>query len=338
MSKILRYAKFAEEATYRADPSPAPQFTVDIASASLDSPSDSQLVWEGGLGRGPRTHRPGYYSTAGNVALALDLHTIGWLLRWTLGGAAFTTAGGTGGLNLHEFYGSDDTLLPSFVVWLGKDVFEHAFKGCVASQLSLEVSDGFCQATLDVVGAEDAKGALDPAVVASLPLAVPRAFPDMRFYLGGTDAGSEISAAVQELTLTINNNADAAAARGLGSRFPRRKIPAGQRETTLELTVRYESTAHLERLWGGPSGPSTEGTAETPARIVADGGAEGSLTIDLPRCIITEVQQQPSGRDRIDQSLAVTALLDTVTLEDTSTVESEIYCRLENDQPQYQAA
>lgn len=340
MSKILRYAKFAEEAAFDlAAAAPAPQFTVDIASATLDVPADTQAMWEGGIGRGPRSHRPGYYSLSGNVVHAADVHTLGWWLRWGLGGYVFTADDPVAGTNQHEAYGSTDTALPSFAAWLGKDVWEQVVRGCMVSQLQLAVSDGYAQLTVEILGAKDAKGALDETVLSRLPLPPPITFPQVRFWVGGTASGDERSKNITNLTLTINNNGDGPAGRGLGSRFPQRKIPAGQRDTQVQFTTWYDSTEHIERVWGDPAGPSDDGSTELPLRIVADSDIDGGLTINLPRVVFGQVQTQPSGRARIDQQVTATALLDTVTLWDGVTdVESEIVARLENNQPAYGAA
>ena len=287
-NQILRYLKLAEEDSFAETPSPSPQVTLDIASATIDVPTDTQDIWEGGIGRGPRTHRPGFYSVSGNAVVAADVHSLGWLLRWALGGYVFTADEPEVGTNLHEFYGSRDIELPSFVAWLGKDIWEQVVRGCMATQLLVEVSDGYAQVTLDVLAARDAKGTLDQEVLEQLPLAPPMTFPDVQLWVGGTDPGDEESAKIQSLQLTINNNGDANAARGLGSRFPRRKIPAGQRQTTFQFTTYYDSTAHIERVWGDEAGPSDDGSTELPLRIGASSGDDGSLTIDLPRVIFTQ--------------------------------------------------
>ncbi|HSW42697.1 MAG TPA: phage tail tube protein [Patescibacteria group bacterium] len=90
MLPIARYAGFGEETVYgTAVPAVV---HVDIASATLDAPSDTESYYTGGLGRGTRTRRPGYYAPAGNLVYGWDIRTIARLLRWTLGGYRFTTA------------------------------------------------------------------------------------------------------------------------------------------------------------------------------------------------------------------------------------------------------
>lgn len=336
---ILRYAKFAEEGELLEDPLPAPQFTVDIQSAGLDVPGDTMLTYEGGIGRGPRLQRPGFYAPSGDVAWGADPHTVGWALKWALGGYAYTADGGTAiGHNLHEFWGATDTVLPSFTCWLGKDIFEHVFRGLAAGQLALEVADGFANLTLETAGSRDEKGTLDTSPLASLPLPPPLTFADVRLWVGGQADADERSAAVRSLTWQVGNNVDSDAARGLGSRFPRRAIPAGQRDTTLEFTVWYDSTEHIERVWGDAAGPTEGGSVELPLHLEASVGDYGVLHIELPRCVFTSVTTQPSGRSPIEQSLSVQANLDTVALADASEVESEVLVRLENDRPEYAAA
>lgn len=336
-SRILRYAKFAEEADYAVVPA-SPQFTVDIGSTTVDVPSDTQLLFEGGIGRGIRLHQPGWYSPAGNVVYMGDVDTLAPLLKWTLGGYQFTSEGGAGDLNLHECWGARETILPSFTTWLGKDVFEQVVRGGVASQLQLQVSDGYLQATVDGLFSRDERGTLDEDVLASLPLPPPLTFPRMRLWVGGTGDGDELSAKVTDLTVTVNNNADAGAARGIGSRYAQRTIPAGQRDVTVGFTCWYDSTDHIERVWGSANGPSEDGSAELPIRLVGDSGDAGSITIDTPRGIVTGVSTQPSGRTRIAQQVSYRALLDTVTLEDATDVETDIYVRVENARPAQEAA
>ncbi|MFW6090527.1 MAG: phage tail tube protein [Actinomycetota bacterium] len=337
MSKVLRYAKFAEETEFNVDPAPDPEITVDIASSTIDVPTDTQAIWEGGIGRGPRQHRPAYYTTSGNVVVPVDVHTVGWFLKWALGGYVFTEDTPEAGVNLHEFYGGTDLELPPFTTWLGKDVWEQIVRGCMVSQLQLQVSDGYAQITLNLLGGKDSKGSLDDDVLGQLPDAPPITFPQMKFFVGGTGESDEESSKITDLTLTVNNNGDAAAARGLGSRYPQRRIPAGQRDTTVAFTSYYDSTDHIERVWGNTSGPSDDGSTELELHIEADDGDDGKLTIELPRTIFTGVQAQPSGRSRINMQVDATAMLDDVALEDDSDVETEIYVRVENDLDELEA-
>lgn len=328
MPKILRYAGFAEEATYNPVTPPAADFHVDISSSSLDAATDTELEYGGGLGRSIRTHRPGFYSPSGNIAYAADIRTIASFLKWTLGGYEFTPTGGSGSLNLHEFFGTDDRLLDSFTARLGKDVFEHVFTGCVVNSMQLSVSDQYAEATIDMVAAKDYTATLQDPNSLLLPDEYPLSFPDVTT----TIAASDVSAKVRSLTLDISNSADSSQGRGLGSRYPRR-IPVSERTTTVDMSLWFDDITELQRFWGGSTGTNTAGVSETPITITLDAGDDGIALITLPRVVYTSVQQTGSGRTEIEQSISGRAYVDVVTLDDGVTeVQSEIVVAVENDE------
>lgn len=328
---IARYVGLAEETSFNQPASPAAVTHVDIASSSLDVPSDTQLIYGGGLQRSAITHRPGFYSPSGNLVYAFDIRTIGFLLKWALGGYDFTASGGTGSLNLHEFYGTAENVLPSFVARVGKDHFEHVFSGCVINSLEITVEGEWCQATADIVAAKDSRADLVEIQNLLLSPAYPLAFYEVTASIDGSPS----SCSVKSFTLTINNNQDAEAGRGLGQRHPCRII-AGERETTFSKDLFFENIAALQKIWGGTDGPSSEGPTEFAVELTFDSGDHGTMVVSMPKVIYTSVAQQPSGRDEITQSTSGRALMDDVALADGSTtVTSEIYIRLENEETRY---
>lgn len=332
MSGIRRYCGIAEEASFGQTPPPAAMLHLDIASSTLDPPADTNIIYEGGARRTARLYRPGFYAPAGNVVYGLDIRTIGWFLKWALGGYTFTLGGGAGPLHLHEIYGSEAVVLPSFCARIGKDLFEHVFSGCTINSLEINVGDALCMATADIVGQKDSKAALQTGALL-FPAEYPLAFHEVTAFLTGTP-DIEISAKVKEITLTINNNVAADQGRHIGNRHPAR-VPANDRETTLSLSLFYEDTDMLEKLWGGPTGPDRCGSTEYGLSLVFNTSpcaTHGKLTIDLPRVINTATSQQPSGRSELVQTVEIRALMGTFTLAGAGTIEGEILCTLENNQ------
>ncbi|MFA5543256.1 MAG: phage tail tube protein [Bacilli bacterium] len=316
---ILRYIGLAEETLFNQAAEAV--IHLDMASASLDSPADTQMVYAGGLQRGARTHRPGFYSPSGNIVYAFDVRSIAYLLKWALGGYLFTG----GSPNMHEFYGQNDIILPSFCTRLGKDRFEHVFTGCVINSLELKVEGEYCMVTADIIAAKDAKASLEEVSNLLLPEEYPLAFHEMTLAIG-----SDVSAKFKDFTLTIANGLNAESGRSVGSRYPRR-IPAGEREITFSANLWFENTDELEVYWGDSTGPADSGSTEFSPVITFDAGLGGSLEISLPTCIYTQVQQQPSGRDELVQAVAGKAFMDTIELSDASNVESEILVTVENE-------
>jgi len=327
MTKRLRYAGLAKEANFGTAENSA-DFHVDIASSSLDTPTDAEMVFQGGMGRSPSVRRPAYYSVSGNIVYVVDIETIAEVLKWTLGGYEYTD-GGVDTPNTHEIWGADDFELDSFTAFVGKDVFEHVFAGCTINSLELAVEGEFVQLTLDVVGAADERIALAAAGDLTLPDDYPLTFVET-----GVNIGGDISADVKSLTLTINNNADADAGRGMGQRTPYR-IPVNARETTASLSLWFENTNYLENFWGGATAPDdVDGADSLDVEIslsmpTADGR---SATISLPNAYINAINIQPSGRDELVQDVELTAMRDTVTLDDAvTTVETEILATVVNN-------
>lgn len=328
---IRRYCGIAEETEFGQTPAPAAEVHLDIASSTLDPPSDTNIIYDGGARRSARIYRPGFYAPAGNVVYGLDVRTIGWFLKWALGNYEFHSGGGAGSFHLHEIYGSEYVILPSFCARVGKDIFEHVFSGCTINSLEINVGDALCMATVDIVAKKDSKAALE---VGSLlfPDEYPIAFHEVTAFLKGSP-DVEISAKVKELTLTINNNVAADQGRHIGSRFPAR-VPANDRETTLSMDLFFEDTEMLESLWGASTGPSDCGSEEYGLSLVLDTdpcAAFGKLVIDLPKMVNTSVTQDPSGRTEMVQSVEARALIDEVSLEN-GTAETEILCKLENEE------
>lgn len=212
MVQRLRYVGLAPEAIFAEEPSPEAVIHMDIASATLDAPADSDLLYEGGLSRSAYTRRPGFYAPEGNFMYAFDIDSIAHLLYWTLGGYAFTADNPEVGLNLHEFWGSADSLLPSFVTRLGKDKFnapstdfEHVFRGCTVGQLGFSVSDAFAEVTADITAAKDGRDDIKDVGDLILPGSYPLAFHELTATIDGVDE----SANIKEVSFSINNNPSA---------------------------------------------------------------------------------------------------------------------------------
>lgn len=328
MTDVLRYLGIGNETVF-GTPVAATKY-IDQAAASLDSPSDTEMYYEGGLSRGVRTRKAGYYGPPqGNVVYATDVDTINDFLRYAMGGYTFTT-----GLlppdHEHEHYALEDPeAFPFFTARLGKDEFEHTFVSCVLSQMQIEVADQFVVATMDIVSQQDQKDTLatEVVVLAALPAKTPLTFVTAALEI---PAASDISAKVKAFTLLINNNLTADSGRSIGSRFARRHR-MGDREITLSADLHFEGTTELEAFWGGASGPVAGGATDFATLLkILDTGTE-EIEFDFQSMHHTQVQQQATGRAEIIQSIASKAIIASHTLKDLSTVESEMLVTVKND-------
>lgn len=302
----VRYLGVGEEAAYGQQATEL--MYADIASANLDTPDDSVIVWRGVANRAPTVVAPGPYVPAGEIVVPVDNLLFGYFLKWALGAVATSQPDPTGNPAVYQHtFTPADTLL-SFTAAVGKDIFEHVFLGCVIDELTIEAEKEFALATISVNAQKDKK-----ADLATPDFAQGYYYPFSRIsVMLGVN-----SLPVESLTLTITNNVDAKEGVRLGSRFPQ-FAPVGEREVTLEMNLTFENTGQLERFWeqsdatqpssnivftGGPFivsflGPQLPGT----------GTYFSNLEFTMPKAYYREAKQEISGRERVVQAVVVQAL------------------------------
>lgn len=338
MVKVMRYAGFAEEpanAFGKIDPPPPAAFHVDPATLNLESPNDPTIRHEGGITRGLHSSvsRPGRYSPAGNIGFPLDLSTIGWFLKWALGGYKFT-AGSPGPPHLHEFWTSGESDLTSFTARLGKDglpgsnMFEQVFVGCAVNSLQLQVEDQLAVLTLDVNAARDLAADLADVNALNLPSARYLTLADVAVSI----AGADVSPKVRSLQVTIGNEIIAAAGYGAGSRFPRRQRGGGQ-PVSWRATIYWDSLDERARFWGAATGATDAGTAQFETVLTFTAGPD-TLALRFPACEYEQVPVTPSGRGEATQQVQAIALQDEVPLA-VGNVTTAVLGTLTNTHAQY---
>jgi hypothetical protein len=188
--------------------------------------------------------------------------------------------------------------MKSFSARVGKDVFEHLFTGCVVSTLSLELDDGFFTGSVDIVGGADQKGTLQ--AIPTFTQGEIYALHQVTAEINGVDE----SANIESFSISIETGADNEAGLTIGSRFPRRAY-RGAFAVEIEVGLSFFSTAQLERFWGTATGPSTSKLTEIETTIhVGD-----NIDILIPRAVYTAMSQPLSGRDRIEQTATIRALV-----------------------------
>ena len=326
-TQILRYFGHGKEETFGT--AVAAVQHVDIASTTLDVPTGAEIIIEGGMGRGALRKRPGFYAPSGNIEYTWDIRSIGWMLRYALGGYQFTAGSGTPPIHTHEIYGTNYNMLPSFTARLGKDVFEHVFTGCTINTLALNVTDNLASATLGVVASTDANAQLKEPADLILPPEYPMAFYEFTAKINNKDQ----STLIRSFTVNIGNNINTTSGRTIGSRYPR-YFRAGNRECSINLALDFEDLTYLKEFWGDESGPSGTGSSEISLEITGTASTDEKIIFTFPRCVILGIQTQPRGREAIVQNLSLQAMTKpNLKLADNATeVSTDIYVKLTNKQ------
>jgi hypothetical protein len=308
---ITRYFSYGEEITF-GTPALAVE-TIDPESAELDPSGDQALIYEG-VSRLDRTVAPAPYRSEGSLSTPFDLTAFPWFLKWALSGY---TVSGTDSMFTHHFFPEQSALMKSFTARVGKDVFEHLFSGCVVSSLTLELDDGFFTGSVDIVGGADQKGTLqeNPTFTQGEIYAPHQVTAEIN--------GVDKSANIESFSISIDTGADNEAGLTIGSRFPRR-VYRGAFAVEIEVGLSFFSTTQLEKFWGTTTGPSTSKLTEMETTIhVGD-----NIDILIPRAVYTAMSQPLNGRDRIEQTATIRALVKadgTGPIEFSITNEKESY-------------
>jgi hypothetical protein len=156
--KVARYLGVGLEATMGT--AVAADVHMDIASASLDSPTDTIMPYEGGLARSPRTMRPGPYVSQGGIEYAFDVETVGHLLILAFGGNPVVTGPDGDGHYTYTMKPSLRQIMRTGTFRVGKDLFEHVFPGCAVGGFTLSIERGYAMLSADIVGGKDQKDTL----------------------------------------------------------------------------------------------------------------------------------------------------------------------------------
>lgn len=294
---ITRYLMIGEEDEYGVEALNFPE-TVDPETASIDPAGDDKLIYEG-MGGLDRRAGLGVYSTAGDITIPLDNLVSGWFFKWALGGYEVS---GTVGSYTHIFTPQMTANMQSFSARIGKDIMEHVFLGNVVSSINIEVDSEWALMTVSTVGAKDKRAELAETVD----------YTEGLFYTAPmaslTQDGTDKSAEVNSLSLTIDTGADVESSQGFGSRFPT-KAMRGSTLVEMELTLSFDSDEELINFWGGADGPSTTDIQEF-AYTLSFGD---EIDFIFPRVVYTTSGQPAEGRDGITQTLTARAMYDDVS-------------------------
>lgn len=204
----------------------------------------------------------------------------------------------------HTLTPANDSELNGFSALLGKDQFEHDFKGCAINSLTITAEKEWITFEAEVNAKEDEKGALKTRdnIKAKIPRDRNKAFHNLT--IKNANKGSaltDISKDIQTITLNFNNNSDAEGGVTIGSRTPQR-IWSGEFECSIDCDIVFDGTDEIEDFWGGSSAPSADGPTEKTIEITLNDGNYGDVTLTFNTCYYSNVEIQPSGKERLTQT------------------------------------
>lgn len=316
----------------------------DKANAGLNA---EPVVLRGGSKTIQKT-RVGYPEPESEVESAIDTKVFHKYIYAALGNYKFTAGTEGSPKNVHEFWGGDNTKLPSHTNKLtydvGDNVMEKTLLGACCDEFDLETSDELSTASTTWIYQTEKEGKItqDEQEVNEID-AVPFIGYDYQIKLGGVS-----SYVFNDLKLELKNNHKTDGARGLGNRFYGRQPNVGDREISLELTTIFD-VDNLELVVSSEYGdlitdsdgkwipsPCKIYTVPLELKIQTCEDTDEYVLILFPNCIISIDPLEFSGSDDVEVKITLQPTgTKAVTLKDGTTKKTtDMYVQVVNDQPE----
>ena len=204
---------------------------------------------------------------------------------------------------LHRFFKVNSRNLPSFTYYVGKEFFEHRFKGVTISRLSLTQERELLTASIDVIAADESQAGINNFSKAFSNDVVGSRHVSL-FQFENPARGLKVDA--EAFSIEINNNIDETAGVRFGSRFPQ-EFEVGGLDVTGSFRLAFKSLQQYQDFWGGTVGPTEDASYSNELTAEWSKGTK-RLKIAVPELHLNRVSAAISGRDRITQEITFTAL------------------------------
>ena len=332
----LRVLGIKEESTY-GKPAVAPDWHQQ--ATKLSAALNAEPVTKTGGSRMIKRARAGAIKPTSSFESDVDLKRIGHYMKAFLDNYKFTAGTKT---NTHEFWGGESTSLNSFTLWETFDVAEKTIVGALLDGLKLEVSDEFMTMAADWIYKDETMESIDANTYNQILIDgdIPLMFYDVSVELDD-DVPPGI---VSSFSFEGKNNLNQDKTIGLGSRMPQRKAAAQQREITLSIvsTLEKETLELIQKAEYGEAGtsPSECKLYKIPIRIIANvcENRADIMEIYFPECLFS-VEYEASESDEIEVTFNLQTMgTGKATLKDGTSVMTDMYVQLINNQPEITAS
>ena len=340
---------------------------------SVDFKLNDDLVTKSGSSRMNKRVRPGYLKPTGSTSADADLQQLAWYFLGYLDNYKHTA--GQNDLHIHEYWGGECKQLTSFRGLAVYDMLKQYIYGMLLDKLKLEVgSEGMTVGADWVYSTEESRiigntynGTVEtfeqPDELVNEDIfimpydldIVLNSKPLTHDILSNTNVASKsltykASATALEYGVCTDfsfdgsNNHDVDKTMGLGSRAPQKRANAQKRENGLGLTASLtEETVRsiLDAKYGqvGAVKPTSCKILRIPFELIISHCENPNLRCNIvfPQCTL-RVEFSLSGADAVEVALSLDTLgTGTANLADNTEVETDIYVRLVNNQPELAA-
>ena len=200
---------------------------------------------------------------------------------------------------LTETFDLAEDINNSLTIAIDKQTSIHEFSGCKINQLTISSDGSVLTASVDVLGKSRTRNGVNTATEfdAAAGYGVRIKHPDIVFKVNG------VAVNIASFTLTLNNNLTLVEENAVEPTAIERN---GKREVSLSFELaRYTTDTYSQNF---------ENDTEFSVEISAANGSD-SLTITLPKVVVTNASQPVGGAEIIKQSIDCICLADSTNKE-----------------------
>lgn len=276
----------------------------------------------------------------GSTTADADLQRLTWYMKGYLDEYKFT-AGATNAPNIHEFWGGEGKRLTSFRGIAVYDMLKKYIYGMLIDGLRLSVSNEALSVQADYIYKTESAGIIGvDGETFTRPDELSNDLFIMFYDISMKLNDEPLKGVSSSFTFDGKNNHNVDSTIGFGSRAPQIHANAGKRENDLTLTTTLTKDtvrAILDAEYGevGAYEPSACKILQIPLELTVSLCELSDLEMKIlfPKCTV-KVEYDLSGTDVIDATLTLATLgTGTATLNDTTTVETDMYVMIKNNQP-----
>ena len=296
-------------------------------------------VTKRGVSRMNKKARAGVMKPTGSTKADADLQRLGWYFLGFLDNYVYT-AGTSSNPNTHEFYGGEGRELTSFRAVAVYDMLKKYIYGMLIDELKLECSDDSLSVETSWIYKTEKAGIIGSGGESfTRPEDLSNDLFIMFYDISLKLNGSAIDGVSTSFSFDGKNNHNVDNTIGFGSRAPQVRAVAVGRDIDLSLKTTLTSDtvrSILNAEYGEVNAlePSTCKILQVPleVNVALCENANISLKILFPKCTV-KADYDMSGADNIEVTLSLATLgSGTVTLKSGSSVTTDMYVKLVNNQ------
>ncbi|MYL36020.1 hypothetical protein GLW05_20835 [Pontibacillus yanchengensis] len=286
---------------------------VDAPSVSFNLSGSTDIKVPTAMGRTEKQAKKGKRNSSGSFDVPVDVDFFEFIIALALNGTNEDVDGNK------TFFATDKKELKSFRAMVGKEEYQEIYRGHVASEISLNVSEELVNMSVSTVGGdvkrfEGSDMKTEEEIYSNYVESLPFAFHEMTLKVDGKEIDNK------DLKMSLNNNANIDNAHRNGSKLPR-KIKGNKLEVGLDMKIFNDDALELLNKF------DSEEIVYFPVEMTFELDGD-KITITLPKCTVDGDTNDYSNFDEMFPAIKIATYSTDVSVNGED-VFTNIYTEVE---------